>query len=82
MNLTGGILDLFKPWAAEDSAKALAESWLLSKRTDGYWQIQRYDDGHKDWSDFEAFAYCRALAETGSVLHAKAIRLHGTNLKG
>lgn len=70
-------------WTPEDHVAALKEGWLLSHRLDdGYWQIQRYDDGDKGWSDFEAYAYVREMADTKeSETHRKAIILHGTKVR-
>lgn len=60
---------------------AMYEGWLLSERSDGIWEIQKYDEDPLDLrgSDEAARSYVSARS-SGSKMHAEALALHGTKV--
>ncbi len=65
----------------EDHAAAEAEGWWLSERSDGYYQIQRFDEDleRRFSTDHAAYQHVSWMARTkGSLLHQKALHLDET----
>jgi hypothetical protein len=64
-----------------ERAKALgeAEGWWLSERSDGFYEIQRFDEDPTERfsCDAEAAAHVRRCASAGSVLHIEALLRNG-----
>lgn len=60
--------------------EAMSEGWLLSERSDGYLEIQCYDDDpkHRFEGDNAALDYVVSRAREGSYLHMIALHLDGT----
>lgn len=66
------------PWTAKDAALAEREGWILSERSDGYYEIQRLDLQPFFSTDFEAMLFVRERID--SEFYAKAWFLHGTKV--
>lgn len=66
-------------WLPAYADVASQEGWLLSERSDGYYEIQR-DDGAERWpSDAAAYEHVSKMArDHGSLLHQTALHLHDT----
>jgi hypothetical protein len=69
--------DQFTP---EMHKQAEAEGWWLSRRDDGYFEIQTFDEDerHRFSSDDTARAYVAERALNGSYLHQMAMHFDGT----
>lgn len=60
--------------------QAEKEGWWMSERSDGYWEIQKYDESDVFINDGEACQYVGARARAGSVMHQLALQLDGTKV--
>lgn len=77
--MTGTQLSYSEFTAAMHKA-AEAEGWWLSERSDGYLEIQRFDEDPKERfkDDHAASAHVSAQALKGSYMHQLALHLDGT----
>jgi hypothetical protein len=59
---------------------AEAEGWWLSQRSDGYLEIQRWDEDPAAHfkTDGEALSHVETKARAGSYMHQLALHLDGT----
>lgn len=65
--------------SSPEEASQWREGWGLWTRSDGFYEIQKFDEdpSRRFSSDDQAVQHVRARARSGSTMHVRAVALHG-----